>query len=150
MSFNALRAPSNNANPYSDKMVKADIENKSKVIKDIKAKKAEGMANIYSALKRAFEIATGAKAESGVSVWKNENANIFSDTFYLLTDSIPNTGALTDTDKIIKQIDEWNSGLNIRIHTIGFGFIDEETHKYLMKIAKHNSGRFNIYDYDKD
>ena len=108
------------------------------------------MTNIHDALKRAFEIATGQKAGSGGSIWTNDDGEIFSDTFFFMTDGYPTEGPVTDMGQILKLVSEWNANLGIKIHSIGIG-VDEnfQSYEFLKQLAQKNNGKFVVHNKEK-
>ncbi len=124
-------------------MVPATGLHKEKAFKTINKRRADGLTNIYGALKKAFELATGWHHEAG-GIWtKDGNAKLHADTFFFMTDGSPTTGKTTDTDEILKAVKKWNKNLGIRINTIGIGMCVE---KFLKDLAKQNYGKFLLHD----
>ena len=131
---------------FCKKMVHTTSENIEKVNKTIDNKKTAGFNNSYETIKRAFEIAIGAKKGYGCSVWRNKNANLFAETFILFSDDWMNTfGAYQNKEKLLRIISEWNKTLDIRIHTRGFG-LTVTNFGFLKELAKQNSGQFMNFD----
>ena len=136
-----------------DGMVKASTKEKDKATKEIKSRQANGFTNIYDALEKAFQIASG-KKEKGESEWTGKGeAQKLADTFFFMTDGSPDDGdhnsvsPKEDLNNILKKVKEWNKGLNIKIHTIGVGNCAEQ---FLAQLAAQNNGTFKHHKTDKE
>ncbi|MCD4655908.1 MAG: VWA domain-containing protein [Planctomycetes bacterium] len=136
---------SNDVDVFSTEMTKASKSNKKKATKQIDKMDADGMTNIHDALKRAFEIAVGAKPGQGGGVLTNDKGELFADTIFFLTDGHPTWGPVQNPDQIIRLVNEWNANLQIKIHTIGIGIeVDTEQHDFLKRLAEDNQGKCEL------
>ncbi len=62
------------------------------------------------------------------------------DTIFLLTDGIPSTGQLTDTDDILDAVTELNRFRGVVIHAIAIG---EFRKSFMIRLARQNGGEFS-------
>lgn len=83
----------------------------------ITALAARGPTNVHDALKLAF-------ADADV------------DTVFLLTDGHPSSGPIVQPDALAAEVERWNVGRGVRIHTIGIG----EESKFLERLARASGG----------
>ncbi len=90
-----------------------------------------GLTNLYGALDKAFDF--GGRGLSD----KYYQAGF--DTIYILSDGAPTTGKVTDTDEILRLVNEVNRLKRITIHAITFGDINQM--RFLGKLAEQNGGR---------
>lgn len=86
-----------------------------------RAQKARGYTAIYEALELAFR---------GAEV----------DTIYLLSDGVPEGGALVDVDQILAEVERWNSTQHIRVHAVSLAGEND----LLRRLAGLTGGRFVI------
>ncbi len=93
---------------------------------------AEGSTNIYGALKEAFEIA----GRGATDKWYRPAI----DTIFFLTDGKPSPDSeVSDPDRILEAVREWNKLGKIAIHVVCLGEADA---LFLRKLAAQNHGDF--------
>lgn len=101
-------------------------------IKYVDGQSSGGGTNIHDSLERCFEM-----AGKGVT---DPAADIDLDTIFFLTDGTPTQGKVTDPEKILEKVREWNKLGRIRVHTIGVG--TEQNVDLLRRLARENGGRY--------
>jgi len=90
-----------------------------------------GLTNLHAALDRAFDF-------GGRGLFDKHYQAGF-DTIYILSDGAPTTGKVTDTDEILRLVNEVNRLRRITINAITFGNTNQM--RFLGKLAKQNGGR---------
>lgn len=106
---------------WRDGLQRATYRNKQAAIDFVKSFKPNGRTNIYDSLMFAL---------------KNKGV----DTVYLLSDGLPNTGSVTDPEKIIEEITSYNKG-RVVINTFGFG-LKSRGRRFMRELAERNRGSF--------
>ena len=87
--------------------------------KHLSRQKPRGGTNLYDALKKAL-------LSQGV------------DSIFLLSDGLPETGAYTKPEEILREIGKLNRSRRIAIHVVAIGFDTE----FLEQLAEQNDGRY--------
>jgi hypothetical protein len=102
-----------------------------------------GETNLFDALalafgvsKRALETGRGYFDEIGGGK-RPDRSDEGPETIFLLSDGVPNRGAITEPDKIVKEISRANRVRRIVIHTIAVGRFHAD---FLRRLAKENYG----------
>ncbi|MEE2887579.1 MAG: hypothetical protein VX951_09120 [Planctomycetota bacterium] len=90
-----------------------------------------GLTNLYGALEAALSI--------GGRGLHDKYYGLGYDTLYVLSDGAPTTGKITDTEEILRVVQETNSLKRLSINTITFGDLNQLI--FLKKLAAQNNGR---------
>lgn len=124
---------SSDVNHWKRSMVEATPTFRQNALDFVNEMSPQGATNIYDAVKFAFK-------DPGLR------------TLYLLTDGMPTMGEKIDPRDIRKDLNDWNSSKNVKIHTTAFltgGENNSEQRRakrFMRRIARQNDGIFRAID----
>ncbi|MFP4555773.1 MAG: VWA domain-containing protein [Bacteroidales bacterium] len=121
----------NKVEPWRADMVKATAGNINLAIAFLNNLKSGGGTNISDALEEAFRFAGNAEEEI---------SELGVETIFLLSDGAPTVGKITNRQRIISQVEEWNPHDRVVINTIGLG--QDKDAEFLTKLAESNRGTY--------
>ena len=133
---------SDKARSLSKNPIKANKAGKSRARRWLLSKKAEGLTNIWDALRLAF----------GDHVSGSGGARRFPDlpdTIMFLTDGAATRGRLQRRDVLVQAVNDWNRSVGAIVHTVALGGdeddallakLSEETHGFSVDFGKGEEG----------
>ncbi len=113
--------------PWQNKMVQVTESQKRRAVKWVESQTPLGTTNIHDALERGFAIALRATGTPLI------------DTIFFLTDGRPTSGKIQDSERILREVLDWNKSARLKIHTIGIGDHDA---KLLQALATATGGEY--------
>ncbi len=117
--------------PWSARsVVHANDTTKKKLSRWINEIKPVGLTNIHDALEAGFRL-----------ILRGTGTPDF-DTIFFLTDGKPTGGKVTDPERILEAVRDWNSVANARIHVIGIGHGKDVDELFLQKLAEIGRGKY--------
>jgi len=125
-------------------LVQATASTRKSAVSFVRGRSLSGETNLYDALVRAFgvpekTVKTGRGHFDEIAGGKRaERFKEGPETIFLLSDGVPNRGAVTDAGKIVREITRANRVRRINIHTIAVGRFHAD---FLRTLAMDNGGQ---------
>ncbi|MBL9078973.1 MAG: HEAT repeat domain-containing protein [Planctomycetes bacterium] len=111
----------NDAKAFADKLQPIDERRRKAAASWVEALEAFGATNVHAALQLAF-------------------ADPEVDTIYLLTDGRPSAGAIVAPDPLAREVQRWNTGRGVQIHTVALGGRSD----FLERLAVDSGGEHTV------
>lgn len=132
---------------WKDEMVQATWPNKLEAIKHVAGLQPVGMTNLWDGLETAFKIASKPTPKDPGAAKVDKNAGYIQvlngpDTFYVMTDGIPNFGRVNNEPGILEELRKVNQVRKIIIHGIVMGDPPDVHPDFMQKLAQQNGGEF--------
>jgi Mg-chelatase subunit ChlD len=119
---------------WRGELSQASKRNKSAALKQIDHYRTIGGTNIFSSLELAFDAAEE-QLNSG------RDSIVAADTVFLLTDGVPSSGRLTDTDLLLEHVAERNRVLGLRFHCVALTR-QALPRDFLARLSKRSGGQY--------
>lgn len=114
--------------PIQDQPVLATKESVAKALAEVAKYEPQGSTNLYSALSNLLHGSAPRDPQAADQV--------AFDAFYLLSDGLPTSGAVTETEALRARVREWNRFARVRIHAVGIG----DENRALLEGIAHDAG----------
>jgi Mg-chelatase subunit ChlD len=110
--------------------MKMTDDNKASLIQYVWRTQPSGSTNLFGALEKALEI-------GGRGVYDKYYQTAF-DTIFVLSDGAPTAGEITDTEEILRRVQEANKFKRVLINTVTFG--DVNNMRFMKALAEQSGG----------
>jgi hypothetical protein len=138
--------------PWKQELVPATWTNKLDCLKHVDRLNASGNTNIWDALEMAFKMVETPQRPDVIQLDRRANyATVVAgaDTFFLMTDGLPNEGRVVTTDGILSELRKVNRLRKVAVHVICVGDVvpgaplgANPDPAFLKRIADENGGEF--------